>query len=400
MKTLSGNLRRSALLVLSCFAPTGLHAQYIVGPPSPVFLGGAPGDPNNTSFTGPVHTGSAIYTNLNYSGSLYAVGQSATTLAFQRLRLNSETDRAIGTSGVASRGGDPVNFNLTGRSPGFYFFDDGDQLSYEAWTRDVPDPLDPNSGPIQSRIENFAINYVDPVQPSAFESLGSFAPGVFDFSTVMSVDENNPNAADDDSNTDLAIYNAVDHSLIVGSMVNFNEKYREVSAALGPGDYWLVVGRFAVFSDESVQAESRFFFNPEGPNFNVELNGEPLITGASLTRVTNITSRPRIYSFSVSGTSILLGDFNDDGVVDAADYTVWRDNLNSSAAALNGNGSNDPSGLVVQADYDLWKATYEANGASGPAGSASVPEPAACWMLAAATVCGIAGRKRTREVVL
>jgi hypothetical protein len=48
-----------------------------------------------------------------------------------------------------------------------------------------------------------------------------------------------------------------------------------------------------------------------------------------------------------------VGDFNLDGNVDAADYTVWRDTKGSTAdlrADANGDGSVD------QADYDLWKA--------------------------------------------
>lgn len=73
----------------------------------------------------------------------------------------------------------------------------------------------------------------------------------------------------------------------------------------------------------------------------------------------------------------LEGDFNADGVVDTADYTVWRDNLGAATEdALNGNGSN--SGGVDVADYALWKSNF---GASLPAAAASVPEPAALTLL-------------------
>ncbi len=80
------------------------------------------------------------------------------------------------------------------------------------------------------------------------------------------------------------------------------------------------------------------------------------------------------------------GDFNLDNVVDAADYTVWRDNLGGSAAALNGNGTGDASGLVVAADYTLWRSSF-GNGLSGSvilsAGAGtSVPEPASLVGLA------------------
>jgi len=67
-----------------------------------------------------------------------------------------------------------------------------------------------------------------------------------------------------------------------------------------------------------------------------------------------------------------IGDFNSDGVIDAADFTVWQDNLGLSASALNGNGSGEVT--VVQADYLLWKTNFEAL-ASGSEGTAAVPEP-------------------------
>src|SRR5690606_17102385 len=74
----------------------------------------------------------------------------------------------------------------------------------------------------------------------------------------------------------------------------------------------------------------------------------------------------------------LKGDFNADGVVDAADYTVWRNNLGAlNEMALNGNGSGTNG--VDAADYLLWKENFlSTNGAAAAAHFAStqVPEPA------------------------
>lgn len=77
-----------------------------------------------------------------------------------------------------------------------------------------------------------------------------------------------------------------------------------------------------------------------------------------------------------------VGDFNVDGNVDAADYTVWKDNLNLTAAALQGNGSG--AATVVQADYQLWKTHFDESIASG-SGVASVPEPATLLLALLAT---------------
>lgn len=82
--------------------------------------------------------------------------------------------------------------------------------------------------------------------------------------------------------------------------------------------------------------------------------------------------------YVVDGTAVssaLLGDFNADGTVDAADYTVYRDNLGASSSALNGNGSGATT--VVAADYTLWENKF-GNVASN---SVAVPEPASLLLM-------------------
>jgi autotransporter-associated beta strand protein len=85
----------------------------------------------------------------------------------------------------------------------------------------------------------------------------------------------------------------------------------------------------------------------------------------------------------------LAGDYNEDGVVDAADYVVWRKNVGAPTLPNRGDGV---SGDVGEADYDVWRARFGdslANGAGRGASSAAVPEPngavlaslAVCWML-------------------
>lgn len=87
----------------------------------------------------------------------------------------------------------------------------------------------------------------------------------------------------------------------------------------------------------------------------------------------------------------LAGDFNDDGKVDAADYTVWRDNFGGDSAVLNGNGSG--AATVVPADYDLWKSQFGVPVAGGIGGSA-VPEPTALITLLLGMFIGALGRTR------
>ncbi|QDU87966.1 Glycosyl hydrolases family 16 [Pirellulimonas nuda] len=74
----------------------------------------------------------------------------------------------------------------------------------------------------------------------------------------------------------------------------------------------------------------------------------------------------------------VVGDYNNDGFVNAADYTVWRDALGAATAL-----PNDPiGGTIGQSQYTQWKSAFgnSALGASVGASSA-VPEPSAIALL-------------------
>jgi hypothetical protein len=97
----------------------------------------------------------------------------------------------------------------------------------------------------------------------------------------------------------------------------------------------------------------------------------------------------------------LPGDYSGDDVVDAADYTIWRDMLGQTGSGLAADGNNDT--VVDDLDYNIWKSNFGTilGGGSGLSSLAPlVPEPTA-WLLAAvAGACLIASQKRcgrTRE---
>ncbi len=69
----------------------------------------------------------------------------------------------------------------------------------------------------------------------------------------------------------------------------------------------------------------------------------------------------------------LLGDFNNDGSVDAADYLVWRNNVGSSDSVLGGNGAG--TGTVDGDDYQLWKSRYGQQAGALASEINPVPEP-------------------------
>ena len=65
------------------------------------------------------------------------------------------------------------------------------------------------------------------------------------------------------------------------------------------------------------------------------------------------------------------GDFNGDGITDAADYTIWQDNFGLASSILSGNGSGEAT--VMQKDYIFWKATFPYNASASAL--KTVPEP-------------------------
>ncbi|MCA9185324.1 MAG: hypothetical protein R3E01_18015 [Pirellulaceae bacterium] len=63
-----------------------------------------------------------------------------------------------------------------------------------------------------------------------------------------------------------------------------------------------------------------------------------------------------LYAMELFGTPFVLqGDYNGNGTVDAADYTIWKDSFGSSSSlAADGNGN----GIIDAADYTIWKDNF------------------------------------------
>jgi hypothetical protein len=141
--------------------------------------------------------------------------------------------------------------------------------------------------------------------------------------------------------------------------------------------------------------------------------GESYLTGTS--SVANAANVALGAAFNVGGAHDVIfeygalssaatnptGDYNNDGVVNAGDYIVWRNSLNQSITLPN----DSTPGTVTQADYTVWKANFGLQGTppapstltrglvhyvtsfSGSAiGSATVPEPASVLLVG----CGLA----------
>lgn len=106
-------------------------------------------------------------------------------------------------------------------------------------------------------------------------------------------------------------------------------------------------------------------------------------------------------------------DFNNDGVVNAADYTVWRDDFERAQTVdFNGDGTatiadleilrsqfgwarylpqdGNNDGVVNAADYTAWRDAYDLSSTAG-----AIPEPSTLAGLLAAGLLTVATRRRT-----
>lgn len=157
--------------------------------------------------------------------------------------------------------------------------------------------------------------------------------------------------------------------------------------------------------------------NVGGIDRTVEVNGtlvsrlEPDVGGFQFfTEFTDFDGpTPTVQLDNSGANNITPGNFNGDGAVNAADYTVWRDNLGAvDEATLNGAG--DGNNGVDNADYDLWKANFGSSQGVGsvvarsydlqfstvmPAGSGgAVPEPSSVLLLLLGTMTAVWAERR------
>jgi hypothetical protein len=102
---------------------------------------------------------------------------------------------------------------------------------------------------------------------------------------------------------------------------------------------------------------------------------------------------------TLGATTIVPGDYNRNGTVDAADYVVWRKMLNlevTPGTGADGTGpAGEPDGLVNNLDYDFWRSQFGSPPAPGNgAGAGAIPEPAA-WNLVLGFIAAFMGGLRS-----
>jgi hypothetical protein len=132
----------------------------------------------------------------------------------------------------------------------------------------------------------------------------------------------------------------------------------------------------------------------EGETFGGDIAEIIIYARALSTAETN-----QVYNYLTSkyfaAPPFLAGDYNSDGLVDAADYVVWRDNLGQFYALNNENPTAATEGFVDEEDYNYWVANY-GHTASAIASSTVVPETssASLSLRGAAMIAMVSLRRR------
>src|SRR5262249_13494970 len=102
----------------------------------------------------------------------------------------------------------------------------------------------------------------------------------------------------------------------------------------------------------------------------------------------------RAFTFTLPVPSI-NGDYNGNGVVDAADYIIWRKNLGLTGGATKAQGDGTGDGNVMSDDYDYWRARFGNTSGSGSSASglatSTVPEPNTVVMLITSLLISASG---------
>lgn len=95
------------------------------------------------------------------------------------------------------------------------------------------------------------------------------------------------------------------------------------------------------------------------------ISGQLLIGGGLFVLDPSATPGTPFGEFVLTASLSLHGDFNRNGTVDAADYTVWRDGRGAS---------------YLPSDYDIWRMNF-GRSVAGAITGAAVPEPASVLLI-------------------
>jgi hypothetical protein len=118
------------------------------------------------------------------------------------------------------------------------------------------------------------------------------------------------------------------------------------------------------------------------PPTNTQLGAEALASAITTIVRTNATAPAN------------SADYNLNGIVDAADYVVWRKTLGNPAVPPGSGADGNADGTMNAPDYTLWRSHFgNPMGAGASLSTSTVPEPSSGLLLIIAAVLAIAPRR-------
>ena len=118
---------------------------------------------------------------------------------------------------------------------------------------------------------------------------------------------------------------------------------------------------------------------------------ESVTSGFTVDYGTGSNSQITLMGSVVTG---VIGDYNNDNKVNAADYTVWRNSLGAAGSSLQHRDPANGTGAVTVADYNSWKTHFGETSPGSGGGAIAAPEPASFVLLGlGATLLGIRRRR-------
>ncbi len=157
---------------------------------------------------------------------------------------------------------------------------------------------------------------------------------------------------------------------------------------LNDGLGWRIAGDF--FDVEDIEEIRAVMFVGDFASSDIADGGSFWVDNFMLEVFANeatMLSTPNPNTAPVEG---LLGDYNNNGTVDAADYVIWRNGgpLQNEGASL---------GTIDDADYSFWRSRFGMGAGLGAGGAAAVPEPNTFTVLSLCVMVILSGCRAWRR---